>query len=434
MMPRRFIEHFRKIFICLVYCERTTQIGYSEEPVSTVKGSETSIDTNDDSIISSRSVTKDLAFEEIGNVLTVMRGRNFYLWERILTLKSDHPDLKLLLAVGGWTQASTSFSPMTSTQQNRAIFINSAVDLLKSYSFDGLDIDWEYPALRGGNADDKANLVELLREMKPEFDKNNLIITIAIGAGADTVDTSYDLANIHKYVDHISAMTYDFYVCGGTAPIEHQAYLQPREGMSNSNYCTAKSMEYMESKGVPNNKLVMGLPLYGRVYGVSNNNAQFGDIPSGSCPAFEYTRQAGMAAYYEICPLLDSDVTSNYDSNLEVPYAVGSGMFIGYDDPRSLKAKVKYAMDKGYKGVMVWSLDFDDFNGICGSPYPLLNAIKEEIGQGSGTVYTTIEEGAQPPSTQVTEPDGNSESIITTTESDTNLPPITTHKPQGNIF
>lgn len=33
-------------------------------------------------------------------------------------------------------------------------------------------------------------------------------------------------------------------------------------------------------------------------------------------------------------------------------------------------------------GVMLWSLDSDDFNGLCGTPWPLVNTVKTYISNG----------------------------------------------------
>lgn len=70
-------------------------------------------------------------------------------------IKTKVSNLKTLLAVGGWNEGSSKFSTVTASDSLRKIFVNSVVQYLTKYGFDGLDIDWEYPAQRGGVAADK---------------------------------------------------------------------------------------------------------------------------------------------------------------------------------------------------------------------------------------------------------------------------------------
>ena len=48
-------------------------------------------------------------------------------------LKRDDPNLKTLLAIGGWTHASNGFSPMVATKQNRAAFIRNSMKFIKDH-------------------------------------------------------------------------------------------------------------------------------------------------------------------------------------------------------------------------------------------------------------------------------------------------------------
>jgi GH18 family chitinase len=77
---------------------------------------------------------------------------------------------------------------MASNSANRKKFITSVIRYLKKYDLDGIDIDWEYPVAddRGGVAEDKANYVLLLKEMREQFDGDRAGWQITV-----TLPTSY---------------------------------------------------------------------------------------------------------------------------------------------------------------------------------------------------------------------------------------------------
>ncbi|KAH1988861.1 hypothetical protein KXV97_002831, partial [Aspergillus fumigatus] len=78
------------------------------------------------------------------------------------------PSLKTYISVGGWDVGGKVFSDMVRFPGTRKTFIDSAISMMTEYGFDGIDIDWEYPAAddRGGAARDTANLVTFLSELR----------------------------------------------------------------------------------------------------------------------------------------------------------------------------------------------------------------------------------------------------------------------------
>lgn len=84
-------------------------------------------------------------------------------YERFQNIKVLNPSLKTLLGVGGWTTGSAPFSQMATTTESRAQFAQSAVDYLRKWHFDGLDIDWEYPAEDRNSLQDRDNFAELVK-------------------------------------------------------------------------------------------------------------------------------------------------------------------------------------------------------------------------------------------------------------------------------
>lgn len=126
-------------------------------------------------------------------------------------LKSKNPDLKVTLAVGGWNEGSLNYSTMAQSPDTRRKFINSVVQYVSKYNFDGFDLDWEFPGTRGGRKEDKENFVALVKELKEELKKGQWILTAALGAAPDTIESAYDVPEISKYLDLIHLMCYDYH-------------------------------------------------------------------------------------------------------------------------------------------------------------------------------------------------------------------------------
>lgn len=109
---------------------------------------------------------------------------------------------------------------MAETQSNRATCINAMISWVRTHNFDGIDLDWEYPAWEelGGRPQDKENFVSLVQELRAAIDaeaqrtgKPRLLLTLAVAAGYDKIDTGYDIPRIRDYVDYVSVMTYDLH-------------------------------------------------------------------------------------------------------------------------------------------------------------------------------------------------------------------------------
>jgi chitinase len=141
-------------------------------------------------------------------------------WQALHALKQQHPQLKLLISVGGWSQ-SALFSDVAATLQARARFAESCAAFVKAHGFDGLDVDWEFP-VSGGlptnhvQPEDGPNFTALLSELRQalaaqgQADGRRYLLTIAAPAGPGEY-AHLELRLIQSYLDWINLMTYDFY-------------------------------------------------------------------------------------------------------------------------------------------------------------------------------------------------------------------------------
>ncbi|MEA1899057.1 MAG: glycoside hydrolase family 18 protein [Bacteroidota bacterium] len=288
------------------------------------------------------------------------------------SLKKINPELKILVSVGGWTW-SKNFSDVALTDSSRKIFAQSAVDFLKKFKLDGIDLDWEYPNQPGdGNIhrpEDIENFTLLLKELRVFLDyqsevegrqgNDKYILTIATGGDKAYIENT-NLGEAHQYLDFINIMTYDAYN-GLHTTTGHHANLFPADG---DPAVEAKGEEVKSAltsiighidAGVPVEKINLGLAFYGRFWkGVSNENNGL----------FQAAESVGMIEYYRI--LADKYIEKNgftrfWDESAQAPYLWNpdSSIFISYEDTVSIRLKIDYLKEKGLGGVMFWEYTDD---------------------------------------------------------------------------
>lgn len=240
---------------------------------------------------------------------------------RFNKLRHVNPNLTTLISVGGWGDGSTNYSKMVSSKQNRQEFVASASEFVKKYDFDGLDLDWEYPAFKGehgddrvlGRAEDRHDFVELLKELRHAFQPGGYILTAAIGTGKEQLDHAYDVAEISKVLDFVNYMTYDFHG-PWNKEIGHNSPLHPLVGKdveANVEF----AVEYWLKQGTDPKKLVLGIPLYGSGYVLPKGSR--GEIGSPVDSALE-----GNFGYNDVCLIVKNGWQRHYQSIQKVPYAM----------------------------------------------------------------------------------------------------------------
>jgi len=294
-------------------------------------------------------------------------------FEQVTALKAQGP--KVIIAIGGWTDsADDKYSRMVNNVASRANFVAKAVEFIEMHNFDGLDLDWEYPVCWQGNCtagppSDRANFVNLVKELKAEFTPRNWTLSSAVSAGRATGDIAYDVVALSEELDWIGMMNYDY--AGGW---------DGRTGM-NSPFggpppSTVDTVNYFLERGAAPEKLIAGVPLYGRSFTLTSNETGVGAPAESGAPG-EFTGEAGFLAFFEIC--------RTFSPVIDVPnvgaYAVNGDQWVSFDNTGIIAAKTEYIRAEGLGGAMVWAIDLDDFSGVfCGSGrYPLMNALKSGL-------------------------------------------------------
>lgn len=296
-------------------------------------------------------------------------------------IKLDHPSLKVLVSVGGWLW-SVNFSDVALTSDSRKKFTQSVVEFVERYKLDGLDVDWEYPGLVGaGNhfrPEDKQNYTLLLRDIRKRFDQEQkrlgrrLYLSIATGASSEFLEHT-EMAKVQLSVDTVNLMAYDYYEPGSEKTTGNHAplFTDPADPKKIS---ADDSVREYELAGVPANKIVLGVPFYGHVWG---------DVPPQDHGLFQPGKSVpnSFAKYRDISAnTLPQGFTRYWDAAASVPYLYNEEqrIFISYEDPQSLAAKCKYVLDHKLAGVMFWDYSSD-------SDGALLNALNATLYPASGT-------------------------------------------------
>jgi chitinase len=310
-------------------------------------------------------------------------------FKQLQLLKKKHPHLKTLISVGGWTLSGT-FSDVALTEASRTKFAKSCVAFIVKYGFDGVDIDWEYPVSDGLESnkkrpEDKRNYTLLLEALRKELDergeteKRRYLLTIAAPSGPKII-ANFELAKIAKVVDWLNVMAYDFHGpwsdrTNFNAPLYPSKADPSKDELIRTRFNADSAVRTYLDAGVPPEKVVLGVPFYGRGWGgVKGEDGLFQphapNAPRG-------TWEAGVWDYKDLAKNYVGKNRRFWSDEAKVPwlYDEKAGVMISYDDPESLKIKAEYARKNKLGGVMIWELSADDKGALLDA---LVDGLREK--------------------------------------------------------
>ncbi len=290
---------------------------------------------------------------------------------KVIALKKKNPNLKVLYSIGGWVW-SDQFSHIAAYPESRLKFAKGCVKLMKKHAFDGVDLDWEYPGQRAeDNAirpSDKENFTKLLAEIRKQLDaaaktdNTHYLLTIATGANQAYIDNT-DLGKAHQYLDFINIMCYDYYH-GWYYQTGHHANLYPSDKERFTGNSGQAAIERHIKAGVPANKLVMGIPFYGRIWE---------KVSIGNGGLYENAMSTGMIIpYWDIVDKIKSGAFKReYDVSAKASYLWNAtdSIFISYETPKDIELKAKYIKQNGLGGAMFWEYSLDKDQELLNTLY-----------------------------------------------------------------
>lgn len=143
------------------------------------------------------------------------------------------------------------------------------------------------------------------------------------------------------------------------------------------------TVKYWNQQGVAPEKLVLGIPTFGISFMLKDpKNTTIGAPMTRAGEPGPFTKIPGTLAYYEICYHVQHNkwVMVHDAYNEESAYAFHGDQWVSFESMDNVREKGKYIKELNLGGAMVWTLDFDDFTGICGyGIYPLLTKLNAEL-------------------------------------------------------
>lgn len=356
---------------------------------------------------------------------------NSGLYKQVTSLKTQYPSLKVLLSVGGDADETfEKYLALLESSTGRIAFTNSVNVVLKQFGFDGLDLAFQFPKNKpkkvrstlgsvwhsfkktigaaGKPVDEntethKNQFTSLVVELKNSFRIDNYELAVTILPNVN-ITWYFDVPSLKNYVDYVNIAAFDVYT-----PVRNPKeadYVAPTLSVTDRNIDdnVDYASTYFVANGLPGNKIVIGLPTYGRAWSIEKDATITGSPPvaaNGPAPQAVQTRTPGLYSYPEICNMLLNDQNKNLKGELaplrkivdstkryglyafRLPDDSGNhGVWVGYEDPDSAGNKAAFVKGKGLGGVAIMDLSTEDIRGSCSggqTKFPILQKVKEKL-------------------------------------------------------
>eukprot|EP00246_Nothoceros_aenigmaticus_P004756 TRINITY_DN16435_c0_g1_i1.p1 TRINITY_DN16435_c0_g1~~TRINITY_DN16435_c0_g1_i1.p1 ORF type:complete len:483 (+),score=68.56 TRINITY_DN16435_c0_g1_i1:49-1497(+) len=362
-VPRRGLQLGGFVFLVGVLVSLSS--GSAQTDVSPVKGAYWFMDdTTPESIPSQLYTHLFFAFADLNSSSFQVVPGSHDVAEALATfsatVKVANPFVKTLISIGGGDSDREAFANMTSKPALRSVFINSSIALARENGFDGLDLDYEFP-----DSDERmANFSDFLDDWRngvtaeaKATSRTPLLLTAAVYYASSLIfsvaNASFPVSSIIKNLDFVNLMLYDLHGRWDETQVNYNAPLFAPSSVLSGSY----GVRTWLTAGLPPSKAVFGIPAYGYSWILADKSKNtIGSAAIGLGP------HNGIFTYKEVAEFITQEgVTAVYDNENVSSYAYNAtGVWVGYDGPQSVSAKVLYAKQLNLRGYFFWAVGFDD--------------------------------------------------------------------------
>lgn len=270
-----------------------------------------------------------------------------------LTAEAHKAGVAVLLSLGGWGW-DDQFRAITSDPSAEERYATSVIQVVDAGDYDGIDFDWEYPDTRA----EVAGFERLTRRFRRDLDElgkrkgRPIRLTMAASSNPGTLRW-LDRAFLMETMDWINVMTYD-YAGDWTDHAGHNAPLFASPNPPGGPRSVAGTIDYLlAEKGLPADRLTLGIPLYGRGFNVPEPYAPTRGVPKGGLPRGDYANLRKLHS--------EQGWTRTWDDVTKTPWlrSPDGKAVIGYDDAESVAIKADWARRKVLRGVFFWQVNAD---------------------------------------------------------------------------
>ena len=291
----------------------------------------------------------------------------------VKSFKQRNKKVRVELQIGHWKTPKELYD-IARTPESRKKFINSSIEVLEQYRFNGLHLMWGSPADKAREyfinsttaKREKENLTHLLRELNKTLKHANLSFSFGI-RGVLEIDCNMEVEEVYANADLVFLYAYNYHGSweehtGAFAPIYPGPVGTERVySYSNSYYMTVDATwDTLHVWGGKPDKTVLVVNAKGNPFNLTNTSQNGINAPHKSDGWMR------PHTFKEICrKITEPNWTIVWDNTRKQSYTYRGNSWITYEDACSVIEKKKYAKEKKFRGLALKDLSRDDADGDC---------------------------------------------------------------------